>query len=125
MFAWRKRPSNSSRFCSNACVSSVWLVPLATVRRANRLDFIELKFARHFFNQMRRNRAQMIHVRVDQRMLAQQIHDAGNSARIHMNRLNRFLRENRLSVGSRDSQPFGDISERFLERQRATCGIAT
>ena len=45
-----------------------------------RLDFIELKFARHFLHQMGRHGTQMIHVGVDQSMLAEQIDDAGNAA---------------------------------------------
>jgi len=85
--------------------------------RDNRRDFIQLELARNFFHQVRRNWPQVVDVCIDQRMFAEKIHDAGNTMRIQVDRLDCFFREDRFTICARNAQAFGDVTERFFERK--------
>jgi hypothetical protein len=54
-----------------------------------------MKLASDVFDHLRRYNAQIRRIRIDQRMLAEEVHHAGNAARIGMNSVNGLRRENR------------------------------
>jgi hypothetical protein len=72
-----------------------------------------LELAGHFRDCMCGNGTNVLHVRVDQRMLAKEIHDPRNSVRIHVHGFDRLLREDRFPVRPGPPQAFGDVPVSF------------
>src|SRR5579885_2562243 len=84
---------------------------------------IQLEVARGLLDSARRDRADLVHISVDQRMLTEQVDDSRNSLRVIEYRFDGLFRENRGTVGSADPKALRDVSGEFAPVQRM--GLAT
>ena len=72
--------------------------------RGDGFDVVEMKFSRDFRNDVHRHRLDMVHISIDKRVLAKQIHDARDPARIKLHGVDGLGGEDRFPVGAGDLQ---------------------
>src|SRR5207302_10966979 len=83
---------------------------------------MQLKFTRHLVNQARGDPFVPLGEGVNQRMVAEDVDDARDSAGVVVDALNGFWRKDRLAVRAGDAQSFLDVAT-SLRRRELGCPV--
>src|SRR5882762_1034169 len=94
------------------------ILAASNYRPSHRIELIQLKFMRSFMDDARRNRLHLIHKSTDQRVLAGQVCNAWNAARVLINSFHSLRGKNGSSVNATDTQSFVYVPGHFFVRER-------
>src|SRR5437899_5742274 len=82
----------------------------------SRFEAVQLKFPRHFVDEVGRDGSPSVGEGIDQGMFAEYVDYARDSASVIIHALDSFRRKDCFAVCSRSAQPLRDIAMSFLQR---------
>src|SRR5262245_36498976 len=98
------------------------MAPGARQRLRQQLALIETEISRDVFDHLKRDRFPLLKKSAKERVVADEVGDARNAARMLVDRLDRLRTDYFLCIAAGDAQAFGNVSGGLLRRERQRPG---